>query len=160
MDPDNALNVVQSDSPVGFVDWTNLQTLFDYYRVCAVKLKWIPSANVNTFPAAASGPKFAPIYIVHDPNSVTAILSTSTVAIGYENMRVKNMWNPWSYYKKFVRNIRVAGTGSQTIRGYQPTSNPQATQTIQLLFENLGTTSSGQVGTIIISLYIVCRNRL
>lgn len=134
--------------------------MFDYYRVCAVKIKFIPSANVLTFPAEAAGPKFAPVYIIHDPNTVTATVTSSTVAIGYENMRVKNMWMPWSYYRKFVRNIRVAGTGSQTVRGYQPTSNPQATQSVQMLFENLGTTTSGQIGTIIISLYIVCRNRL
>lgn len=158
--PDSSTNIVVVDNPSVFTDWTNITGLFDYYRVCAVKLKYIPSANLVDFPAGASGPKFAPIYIVHDPNTITSTVNTAAVALGYENMRVRNMWLPWSYYTKFVRNIRTSSIVSQTTRGYQPTNTPQSTQSVQLLFENIGTTSSGQIGTLIVSLYLVCRNRL
>lgn len=77
-------------------DWTNVATLFDSFRVCAFKLKYVPSLPNDV--STTTG--FYPCYVLFDVDSQGSVAASNTVALEYENCRVKNMYMPWSYYTK------------------------------------------------------------
>lgn len=158
MEDNTSLSIVRQDNPSTAQDWTSVSGLFDYYKVCAIKIHFIPAANINTFPAAAAGPKFTAVYVFHDVNTTSAVTGINNV-IQYENMVVKNLWLPWKKYYRMVRNIPVTNAVTVSTRGYIPTVNPVPTQSVQVYIPTAGTSTSGLLGTLITTYYIVCRNR-
>ena len=119
--------------------------LFDYYRVAAMKMKFVPTVTADaTY-------NFAPAYVLHDVNSKSLPSITTTTAIQYENCRIVNMQRPWKYCRKMIRNI-TDSSGSST-RGYIPTSEPNATQVMCML--HLGTDQAGKhIGDTLSTYYI------
>lgn len=151
-------SVVRQDNPNTAQDWSNVAALFDFYRCCAIKLHFIPAANVNEFPAGAAGPRFSPAYVFHDANSISSIIGVNNV-IQYENLVVKNLWLPWKKYYKMTRNIPTSGTNAISSKGYVPTASPIPTQSVQIYIPTIGTQSSGVLGQLITTYYVVARNR-
>lgn len=152
---------IQNDNPNLQQEWVNIVQLFDYYRVAAIKLKFIPETNVlsldSTTPAG-----YRPLYIIHDPNSIavgtgsTGLPLTVNGTIQYENLRVKNANRPWSYYKRMVRNIPPS---LANYKGYIPTESPVATQAIQITIPQFSTETTILLGSVITTFYVVARNR-
>ncbi|ARO38299.1 capsid [Audaxivirus yotargis] len=151
------LSVNRTDDPSTAQNWSNISGLFDYYRVCAIKIHFIPTSNVLTFPIAAAGPRFSAIYVIHDVNSTSSVSSVSAV-IQYGNLVLKNLWMPWKKYYKMKRNIPAAILDNVSTSGYLPTSTPTGTQSVQAFIPTIGTQSSGEIGTLITTYYLVCRN--
>jgi hypothetical protein len=143
--------VQHDDNPNNAIDWNNFASLFDYYRICAIKIRFVPSVTAHTTF------QYTPGYIFHDANTgVTLAGITVDTTVGYENCKIVNMQRSWRYYRKTYRSIPVGGGGTSSIstRGYISTSNPVSTQSIILYGVN-SMTVDRQIGQILVTLYVV-----
>lgn len=146
------IDQVVSNNPSGFGDWASVVALFDEYRFCAVKLKYIPTEPNDTFVTQA----FYPFYIVPDNNDVNTIGSVAN-ALNVESCRVKNMFRPWKYYYKWQK---ASSTGSSEVvikGGYRDVSATAGYQSVKMYGTGFGITKT--LGQLIITGYIVARNR-
>jgi hypothetical protein len=76
----------QDDNPVNTSDWSSFATMFDYYRWCAIKIRFVPSMTADTTW------KYTPGYIFHDANTPTfGATLTVAVATAYEICKIVNM---------------------------------------------------------------------
>lgn len=132
-------------------DWTNMKGLYEMYRVAAVKLHFIPSypndTSVNTF--------YAPMYIVHDVDDNTAIVNRAE-ALGYEKMRIKNLYRPWTFFTRCPRN-RTTGKAINMVSNFLQMGVTDNMGGIKIFAENLDL--SGTYGDVIITYYIMVRER-
>lgn len=144
------------NNPSLYADFTQLSALFDSIKVCAIKIRYIPT-NPN-YVVASSVTAFQPAYVVHDKDSNTAPAALSDY-IQYENCKIKDMSRPWSYYTKFARQL-TAGVAGQVIMagGYTDIGNITNTQGIFIRSEP-GYASNSPVGRYLTTLYVVCKNR-
>lgn len=144
------LNVASTD-PSASDDWTSIAALFDSYRVCAVKVKYLPGIPNNTTPTA-----YAPLYVFADMDNVIVSVSSINNILQYENLRVKDAFRSWQYYSKFQR---VTGTATGVNNdGYIDTASPQATGSIAIYGSGFNN-SVTVYGYEIITWYIACKNR-
>lgn len=153
-----------TDLPSGSTDFASIANLFDMYRVCAIKLKFIPTVTASASPGGISAPfGFVPMYVIHDTNSITEPVTAVINYLQYESCRVMNAQRPWTYYRRMARNIPTnsSWTAQRNIntRGWIPTDSPITTQGIFVRFEP-GGTSAQKYGTIVVTHYLVARARL
>lgn len=137
-----------------FQDWTNVATLFDSYKICALKIKFNPAFPNNLTATTA----YAPVYLAGDPDvtNATGLGSVNTI-IQYENCKVHNLYRPWSYYYKLPK-VMSTGTSSVMLQGgYFPSANPAIVGGIYIYTEGLSISST--YGSIMVTAYMVCRNR-
>lgn len=141
--------VITTD-PTGYQDWSNIAGLFENYRVCAVKIVWIP-AQANEIAT------YDPIYVVGDSDDTTALASTNA-AIQYTNCKVFSGQTQWKYYWKFPK-VAATNTGGTFVLqgGFIETAAPVATGSIKLYGENLP--ASQLIGNIMVTAYVMARNR-
>lgn len=100
-------------------DFTNFASLYDFYRVNAVKLKWIPS-DPNFDPnvqAAFTNNPYAPMYIITDQDDYDLTnLTTVNIFIQYDNCVIKDFSKPFSVYRSvptITTATRVGGAAGQ-----------------------------------------------
>jgi hypothetical protein len=160
---------VFSDNPSMLGEWQNFVPLFEAYRVCAMKIRFIPSNMANTTAI------FVPGYIYHEPNTASA---TTCVTVGNaldrENCRVVNLQRVWTYYRKLRRVIcfpdptYVAGPpikvtappDAVSLAGYLPVDAPNYTQAINLIAQTADTSLTGKaLGTFATDYYMAFRYR-
>jgi len=116
------------DSPKLAVDFDSVAQLFDYYRVNAIKLKFIPAWTAQSLQTSISVSLRA-AYAIRDINHPLdfPVTLTRNEAVGYENCKILNLQRPWTYYRKMIRNIITdpASTGIDTIsiKGYYATAS-------------------------------------
>ena len=163
------LTLTISDSPEANTDWASITNLFDRYRVCAMKFKFIPRSTTvapvlnNASPQTWSLLDFFPMFVLHDVNSATLTgTQTAQTCLQYESCQVKNAQRPWKYYRKMVRNVFLSATATDKIidnRGYQPTGTPSATQCFYLAL--FGTSAMGvmNIGSLVVTRYVVAKSR-
>jgi len=141
-------------------DWIAIAQLFDEYRVCALKIKYIPSGIINT---TSPAPIFTPVYVYHDVNSILTNITNIDLILAYESCKVKSLQRPWTYYRKMVRNIPVNTSWTSQVnmsaRGYIPTDSPTATQCIAIYCTSTSTLPAGTYGTMVCTTYIAARAR-
>lgn len=127
---------VFTDDPSAFTDWANIQNLFDFYRVCAMKIKYVPTFT-ESFSGGTAGDTnyFGPHICWYDPNSDASPAGvTRDVVLQYENSRIFNGQRMFSYYKKFfTRAVKVVDGEFVDMKGYIRTSQPQSNRYIGLL---------------------------
>lgn len=149
------VRLTQPDSIDGagtaLTDWTSVLNLYDEFRVTSIKVQYIP--QLPNDPSGTSA--FNPAYVFTDFDS-TGLVSTVAGAVGYDNMKVKNLYRPWSY---FMRVPRMTAANSATIArvGWMDTNSPAVTGSIYIRADNLD--ASTQYGKIILTYYIVAHNR-
>jgi len=118
----NTTTVVNvSDDPSGATDWISVANMFGFYRVNALKLKYIRQFTAQallTVGTTSTGIGLFPAYVIHDVNQI-ALPSTrvSNDFVAYENMKIVNFRRPWGYYRKMVRNVSIE------LRGLSPRAN-------------------------------------
>lgn len=150
-----------NDDPSSASDWTNVTGLFQEYRVCALKLKWIPYANAAVVESAAptAGSIYTPITIVH---SVRAGVATPTFAeaLAYNGSQTKNCYRPWKYYRKMMKcRPKSDDTAFDALQpGYLSTGTPRETQSLFLVPPSSGT-DPGTSGVIIVTYYLSVKAR-
>lgn len=148
------------DSPVLFQDWTNIQPLFDSFRVAGNRINYIPSAPNDE----SNMSLYAPLYIAGDPNDPQAITGGVNQIIQYENLKTKNLYRPWKYWYRYPRataywkfnQFTDAVTLAGGYRNSATDTNPY--RGIKLYAEDL--TPGINYGTMVITLYMVCKNRV
>lgn len=142
-------NVVSGSGTVE--DWSSITALFDNFKVCALKLRYIPSFPNNTSATTA----FAPLYsaVDYDEVNTSSCIGTIAEAINYENMKVHNMYRPWKRYWK-VRKLAFPGYAV----GYNEVDTPYNIGQMCLYGE--GFTASTTYGQLIITYYIICKSRI
>lgn len=138
-----------------FQDWTNIQNLFDVYRVAAMKVKYIPQLPND----ASTLTGYHPLYVIGDVDANAAPVTTVNEAIQYENMKVKNMFSPWKYYFKCPK---LGGVGSLAAvktqaGGWIDVATPYGNCGIQGI--GTGFDVSQQYGTLVWTLYLMARDR-
>jgi len=163
-----------TDDPKAAVGWNRLTGVFDTYRCCAVKLKFIPYvqpalANTTTITTNPVGISYqyrnAPCYVAHDYNSIISSAPDVNTMLSYSNVKVYQSYRPWKYYAKFRRNIVPSNQDQATaisLRGYISTMAPAATQTVMVLFESPFTADSAAqliFGRVVITYYIVFKDQ-
>lgn len=160
-----------TDLPTETTGWVRLTNIFDSYRCCAVKLKYIPYAqpplaNATTIASSAISYQYrnTPIWIIHDYNSVLSTGLEIADVLAYANVRIKQSNRPWTYYCKFRRNQPPSTADKPTAvsnRGYQSTSAPTATQTVAGLIEAPYTdTAQGLIfARLFVTYYIVFKDQ-
>lgn len=135
------------NDPTGLNDWTPVSQLFDDYKVCAIKVQYIPDipngSSITT--------SYQPVYIVGDNNDAAAATGANQI-MQQEAFRVKNLWRPWKYYWKFQWKGNTALS-----KGYRSVNDTNATQNIRLWASGLDFNTT--YGRYIITHYIVAKNR-
>jgi len=103
-----ALVVNFDDSTNTVPDFVNVATLFHYYRVNAMKLKFIPALTAQALESATSL-GFCADYVVHDINQAVAPETSPDrdTILQYDNLKVLNTQRPWMYYRKMYGNITI-----------------------------------------------------
>ena len=153
------LRIPVQDDPQSSTEWASCKALFEMYRVCAIKVTWIPAANIHAAPASATGFGFQPVYVIHDVNNVVPVNITEDQVIQYDNLRVKSMSRLWKVYYKMVRNIPTVSSFTVNTRAYQSTDAPVPTQQLLLFVPALGNPQAENLGKVVITFYTVFKNR-
>lgn len=151
----NLLGVVSpviDNNPNGYPEWSSVASLFDVYRVCAMKIKYFPFLpNDNS-----SSITYHPMYIVYDPDT-TSSLTDSNEAIQYDRLKSVNLYRPFSFY---TRVPRVSNTGTSTKvfqGGWLDCASPVSIGSIRCIAESL--THSTQYGRVLATVYLKAKLR-
>lgn len=79
------------------LDWGNIAALWDQYRVIQCSIRFFPiTTDGNANPAR----DIAPLYAINDYDDTVSLTSTAT-ALGYQNVRVLNMFKQWKHTMRF-----------------------------------------------------------
>lgn len=152
----NGFRITEPDnfdgSSTPLTDWTGISSLYDEFRVCAIRMQWIPDVPNDTTATTL----YRPLYVYTDFDQVGLSL-TDSAAIGYGNMQVKNMCMPWSYYIK-IPKMAAYGTSYNAQAGYMDTANPPPTGAIYLS-KATGLSNSKVYGTVVLTYYIQALER-
>lgn len=132
-------------------DWTSVISLYDQYRVCAIKVRYTPDLPNDTSVTTS----FKPVYIVTDFDSTAAINNYNTLS-QYEMMKVKNLFQPWSYYIKLPKS-QTAGTIAVGSFGWHDMAAPDNIGTVQIFAQNLD--ASTTYGRFTVTYYVKTKNR-
>lgn len=166
--PSSALNsTFLYDNPNGASEFPSCAQIFDSYRCCALKVKFIPFSIGALLEESilTSGYHNVPIYCAFDYNS---ILNTPPSSIDqileYENLKINSLTRPWTYYKKCRRNIPINTSLTTQVsiqnKGYIPTNTPVATQTMWFVDPEWGSgVQSIQIGYFIVTYYCIFKDR-
>lgn len=134
--------------PAQIIDWPRLAGLFEYYRVVAFKIDFIPAANVNNI---GDIPGQTNINVIHDWNMSLPPQTTDSL-LEFEKVKIKSSLRRFQYYAKCVNSMTAITVGTLA-SGYKLTSTPQATNQI------VTQASQACPGIVIRTLYIAFKYR-
>lgn len=142
-------------------DWSNYSEIYDTFRVCGMKLKFIPYANTVSFSETASSPflSFNAAFVAWDPDSTTtATMNTQDEIIQYENCKIKNVLRPFTYYVKCPK-ITSDGTSYMFNGGYCDVNTASSLPGLigMVCFNNYS--QSEPIGQGIVTFYVSFKNR-
>lgn len=158
-------------------DWASIKSLYDSFRLCALKLEWLPVANTNYASGgqtAGPSPLYYPsIYRVFDVDNpgVTGVTIPSVDEMEeYEKCKMKNPYRPFKWYfkcPKYSVNPGVGGTLSLPVLAkgyYYPTNGDPLTTWPAHGVWYLRSPSTPYddifyAGRLRITQYIACKNR-
>lgn len=162
------------DTTNALQDWTAFGNLFDSYRVNAIKLKFHPAfpnqARQSVSPTQTPSVQWAPLYIVHETDSTTAIASENLmIQYDYPHLRTKNLYKPWKCFFKIPKysstrnevNIEVITKDSyMDIANASVAATENLTGSIQWFATGLDTGGATYtMGTLLVTYYISFKNR-
>lgn len=146
---------ILSDNPSGANDWVSCGNLFDSYRVCAMKIKYIPSFPNDTNAVAG----YAPLYVVYDADHQAQPLASVNDAVQYENLKVMNMYRPWSYYVRIPKFNSISGASAVTIQSGGYIDIGAVTAVSCIAYYGTGFKASLDYGTLVYTFYLKFKNR-
>lgn len=146
------VNPVVDNNPNGYPEWTSVASLFDVYKVCAMKIKYFPFAPNDTTATYF----YHPMYIVYDPDT-TAVLNNSEEAIQYDRCKGVNLYRPFTFYTR-VPKVASTGTSTKVFQGgWLDCASPVSVGAIRTIAENL--THSKEYGRILATIYLKAKLR-
>ncbi|UPW41439.1 capsid protein [Dipodfec virus UA23Rod_6578] len=135
-------------------EWTTFTGLYDAYKVCAVKIQFIPNLPNDT----SANAQYSPLYIAHDFNNGTITAPTENILIQYGDVKVKNLFRPWTYYTRFAaQSYSGNATSVSMTKGYRRTDDTTASQCAFMYSENNSFSTS--YGRILITYYVTFKYR-
>jgi hypothetical protein len=109
--PASAGGYLITDDPSSAPDWASLAALFDSYRVCAIKMKFISDGTFQSMTDAnGTGSVYhnVPVYVFHDCNSIVSTVPSEIAnVVQYEKLKVKQVTRMFSYYRKMRHNVPI-----------------------------------------------------
>lgn len=137
-------------------DWTSVSGLFDQYRVCAIKWKYIPARFNDT----TAQTMFPPAYIVYDQTTLNSNPITSVdVALGYENVKVVNMGEQWKVYRRIPKLSSSQVQAAVYQGGWLNIEEAGDYQEGSIGIYGTGFSTSVTYGKLISIFYVKCRGR-
>lgn len=138
--------------------WTHIASMYQYYRVTGISIRYIPRANTVLSATTVGNPQNVGMYIVHD-------LTTSTwgetgdnlikKALSFNGVRHRMSLRPFNVYFKMARITAL--TSQMTFPGgYFSTETPVQSQGIHIISEAANTTNPGRL---IITYYVRAHTR-
>ena len=144
---DASSNIMYSinNNPATANDWANISGLFQYFRVNAMKIKFIPSVTADATYDYHTG------YVFHSASDIS-FLSMTTIdrTIQFENCKVVNMQWPWKYCRKL---LRITAGGEIDSRGYMAVDGAIPTQCICIIYRGNGQTNQ-VLGNVVVTYYV------
>lgn len=142
-------------TPVNALELSNVNALYDFYRVCAFKIKFIPAAPNEI----ASSNYYRPVYLVFDndaDSSAGANITSVNQALQYDVCKIKDCSRPWKYYikvPKINQGFQTGGVNQCVIdrKGNIDIAKPCYTGDVSLYGDSF--TSAISLGTVIITYY-------
>lgn len=146
-------NPVINNDPTGYPEFSSIASLFDVYRVCAMKIQFFPYLPNNTSLTTS----YAPFYVIYDLDTESP-LTSSTDAIQYDRVKLKNLYRPWSFYTR-IPKITVSGQHTSTVfqGGWIDCANPFTVGAIRTFSDNLN--QSTTYGKILTTIYLKAKMR-
>lgn len=158
-------------------DWSPLGSLYDNYKICAIKLSMMPEYNVSMYNSTAMAfASSSPIYscIDYDNLGVTgAVVPSIDDMDEYENCKRFNPYKPWKRYMRVPKyNVNPSkgptagvaqpdvnlGKGYYAIRG--PTTSTYPSYGVWYLRQYSTTPAETSLyGTLRVTCYMACKNR-
>ena len=136
--------------------WAESLKLFDWYKVAAIKLTFIPSAT------AIANQSYRALIVWHDPNTIdTSAGATYQRAISYANSKIVNLQRKWKVYYKMAKTIAVGNSTAAIMQdryGYTGTDVALATQSIGL-FAVTPLTAVTTVGNLLITYHVLFKGQ-
>lgn len=130
-------------------EWSALSNLFDSFRICA--MKWLYTPILPNDPGNVT--VYAPLYVGFDCDMQTSTPVTATnTAIQYENVKVKNLYRPWTYYH------RVPKSAASKIQGWVDFATPSDQWGGLWAFAE-GLNPSDDYGRLLVTYYVKCKDR-
>lgn len=148
------------------VDWLLVQGLWDSYRVCGIKIKYVPHTPSAQQVLPTTAQYFQPLYGIIDYNNLdsSSPFSGLNEIVQYERMKVFNLNKPWKWW---IRVPKYTGATTSSVgvgvitqnRGFfnTATSELPAVGCWYLYGENLN--ASTTYGTLVITYYLALKNR-
>lgn len=133
--------------PSAGINWGDLASLFDSYRVLYYKIQYNPMAPNDIY---TSRP-FPMLYTYWDTDNAAGVTPTQTISLGHSNMIPKQLHRGW---KRFVRVPRFTGTTPNDV-GWLDTANPEARGRFYLYAD--GAQASSVYGNLLITWYVGTR---
>lgn len=134
-------------------DWANLITLYDQYRVFAVKITFTPDLPNDTSTVTS----YRPCYIYVDYDSTT-VQTTTAATIQYENCKVRNLYRPFTIYRKIPKSLNPTTAGNIVQFGWMDVAAPQPVGHIGLTV-TAGVDLSTTYGQFLVTYYVAFKNR-
>lgn len=144
-----------TDNPSSSPDWSSCAGLFSHYRVKAMKIRYIPTFNVNAVGATDS---LTPIYLTHIADAGSPSAPSVTQLIQYENTKVLSRTRTFSYYRRMKKMLPL-NQSTQNVEngGWFRTAVPSATQRLYLL--SGAPNSPNSIGQAVVTYYCQFINR-
>lgn len=141
-----------TDSPSGYPEFASFVELYDFYRVYAVSIKFIPDKPND--PSVTT--VYKPLYCVMDADN-TANPADIDDMVEYRNLKVFNMYKPWTAYFKFPKYTGDNNPQAVIAGGWANTNNPSAHGGVH--FYGTDYDVSDNYGHFIVTLYIRFKTR-
>lgn len=146
--------------PSGALELTNFNALYDSYRVCAVKVKFIPYGPNDT----TSTRDYQPLFGVHDPDDLSGTNTITSVnqILQYDNFKTFNLYKPWKWYfkvSKIMNGKQANGTDDIITYGRGLIDINTPCYTGNMCFYGIDYTPSTKYGNLIVTYYILYANR-
>lgn len=147
-------------------DWSGVTGLYDSYKVCAVKLSFIPYNAVNVTDPATPGSSYGywPLYhaIDYDNSGVTGPLPTDLDE--YENCKMYNTYKPWKRYMRVPKYSTNSPGGLPTVilakGNYFDVQQPPIYGVWYLRMQDGPATELVVAGKLRVTMFIACKNRM
>lgn len=135
-------------------DWSSYDAIYDTFRVCAIKIKWIPYLNSTTALSA-----YSPMYVAWDlDHNTLATLDSVNEIIQYENCKFKNAYRPWTY---FVKCPKIVSDGASFMfqGGYCDVNTYASLPGVIGVYNENPNGAGTALGNLIVTYYVSFKNR-
>lgn len=172
MDPEVPWQDINTSATVAISDFPSYQNCYDAYRVCGIKLQWIPNvvstAAFDSTSPGLIGNMYKPMYSLIDYTENESNLINESAMMDYGTFKAHNLWRPWKrYFKvpKYSSNPSSTPNTDQAAvvgRGYFPTTpvNGEYPSNGYILLRTSGILpTSSSFGRLIVTYYVAYKHR-